>query len=58
MSESPQHTAIEYTCPRCQKAMGRPFHFSNDGRLQLRVLIRCQYCQHRWSVLIARDATK
>lgn len=53
-----QHEHIKYTCPRCQKAVGQAYRFMDDGPVVLRVLIRCQDCQHRWSALIERSPMK
>jgi DNA-directed RNA polymerase subunit RPC12/RpoP len=52
-----QANQIQYLCPRCQHN-GQPYKFADDGPSQLRVLIRCEHCSHRWSALIARTVTK
>jgi hypothetical protein len=49
---------VQHTCPRCHRPAGQPYRFADDGSRQLRVLIRCGECQHRWSALVAKDATK
>jgi hypothetical protein len=52
-----QEEQIQYKCPRCQQA-GRAYRFADDGSTNLRVLIRCVNCMHRWSALIPRTPTK
>jgi C4-type Zn-finger protein len=56
--EAEEQQQIQYTCPRCHQPQGRAYLFADDTPNQLRVLIRCQKCLHRWSAIVARSATK
>jgi hypothetical protein len=58
MMSEVQAKEIQYTCPRCHQPLGRAYRFADDGPAQMRVLIRCQQCLHRWSALIARTPMK
>ena len=43
-----------YRCPRCQRPTGIAYRVADDGGADLRVLIRCGDCRHRWSAIIGR----
>jgi hypothetical protein len=55
---TPEQLQVQHACPRCHRIAGRPYRVADDGTRQLRVLIRCGDCQHRWSALVEKDATK
>jgi hypothetical protein len=57
MSSSSSDQSVPYPCPRCQKAGGQPYRFSADDPRYLRVLLRCDWCHHRWSEIVASDST-
>jgi transcriptional regulator NrdR family protein len=43
-------------CPRCRKGDGQPFRLARDvDAAAVRVLLRCDQCQHRWSTIAAAD---
>jgi C4-type Zn-finger protein len=56
--EAEEQREIKHTCPRCHQPLGRAYLFTDDTPAQLRVLIRCQQCKHRWSALVARPLKK
>ena len=53
MNESDAQQA-PYTCPRCQQPTGMAYKVADDGGADVRVLIRCGDCRHRWSAIIGR----
>jgi hypothetical protein len=56
MSTAPPEQSVPYPCPRCLKAGGQPYRFAADESQSLRVLLRCDWCHHRWSEIIASDS--
>jgi predicted CxxxxCH...CXXCH cytochrome family protein len=43
-------------CPRCHSGSGQPFRTVPDEATgSVRVLMRCDACHHRWSVMVPRD---
>lgn len=56
MMLSPDHAAAMYPCPRCGKTGGQPFRLAKDSATMLRILLRCDWCRHRWSDQVAADS--
>lgn len=47
---------VARVCPRCQSGSGQPFRaVPDEGTDNVRVLMRCDACHHRWSAMVPRD---
>jgi len=46
----------QHTCPRCQRKTGAPYRVVPVDPVSLRVLVRCDACRHRWSVIVPKDS--
>jgi hypothetical protein len=44
-----------HICPLCRRGGGAPYRTVEESNQQLRVLLRCDGCRHRWSTLLAKD---
>jgi hypothetical protein len=47
---TPEERAFQ--CPRCEKLTGRQERFAVLERDQVKVIVRCDPCRHRWSVIV------
>ena len=54
MAKSATDATVPCPCPRCNKGGGRPFRLAPDAA-QVRVLLQCDWCHHRWSTIVAAD---
>jgi hypothetical protein len=44
------------TCPLCRRPGSAPYRTVRESDSQLRVLLRCDGCRHRWATLIAEES--
>jgi hypothetical protein len=42
-----------FQCPRCQQPTGRQDRFALHERDKVKVIVKCDDCRHRWSVILA-----
>jgi transcriptional regulator NrdR family protein len=42
-----------FQCPRCNQPAGRQDRFAVHEGDQVRVIVKCTECRHRWSVMMA-----
>ena len=49
-------SASLHTCPRCQRKTGAPYRVVPVDLVSLRLLVRCDACRHRWSVIVSKDS--
>jgi DNA-directed RNA polymerase subunit M/transcription elongation factor TFIIS len=42
-----------FSCPRCGRPTGRQDKFAVHERDEIKVIVRCTECRHRWSVIVA-----
>ena len=42
-----------FKCPRCQQHAGRQDKFALHERDEVKVIVRCGECRHRWSVIMS-----
>jgi hypothetical protein len=47
---------ILHLCPRCRRAGGQAYRAVPDDEVTVRVLLRCDGCHHRWSVLVPQES--
>jgi len=43
-------------CPRCRRDAGQAYRAVSQDPTSLRVLIRCDACRHRWSMIVPQDS--
>jgi hypothetical protein len=43
------------SCPRCNRTGGRPFRTVAQDPKTFRVLLRCDFCRHRWSIIVSEE---
>jgi hypothetical protein len=46
----------QHTCPRCQRKAGAPYRVVPVDTVTLRLLVRCDACRHRWSVIVPKNS--
>jgi DNA-directed RNA polymerase subunit RPC12/RpoP len=44
-----------YECPRCHQHSGRQDRFALHARDEIKVIVRCEGCGHRWSVIVRAE---
>jgi Zn ribbon nucleic-acid-binding protein len=42
-----------FPCPRCHRPTGRQDKFALHEQDQVKVIVKCGECRHRWSVLMS-----
>jgi flavoprotein len=43
---------LEPLCPRCQRGCGQMYRVIPEEATNSRVLLRCDGCHHRWSIIV------
>jgi hypothetical protein len=44
-----------HTCPRCRAETGRPDRIAHEDTNEVRIVLKCDACRHRWSAMIPND---
>jgi hypothetical protein len=50
-----EHATL-HLCPRCLRKTGSPYRVVPDDPGNLRLLVRCDACRHRWSLIVPKDS--
>ena len=45
-----------HLCPRCLRKTGSPYRVAPDAPGNLRLLVRCDACRHRWSLIVPKES--
>lgn len=45
-----------HTCPLCRRAGGEPFRAVPLDDKNMRLLVRCDGCRHRWSAIVVIES--
>ena len=48
--------STQHLCPRCLRQTGAPYRVVPDDPGNLRLLLRCDACRHRWSLIVPKDS--
>ena len=44
-----------YTCPRCHAQSARADRIAHEDSTEVRIVLKCDACRHRWSAMIPND---
>jgi len=47
---------ITHICPRCRRGWGQMYRVIPDETNSSRVLLRCDGCHHRWSIIVPTES--
>lgn len=47
---------VVHICPQCRRGGGQPYRTVPQEPAALRVLLRCDACRHRWSLIVPEDS--
>ena len=48
--------SVQHVCPRCLRKTGTPYRVVPVDPGNLRLLVRCDACRHRWSLIVSKDS--
>ncbi len=55
-SDSGMLDEIVHTCPLCKRTGGEPFRAVPVDDKNVRLLVRCDGCRHRWSAIVVIES--